>query len=292
MKIYDCFTFFNELTLLELRLETLWDTVDYFIIAESPYTHSGQSKPLYFADNQHLFAKYKEKIRHIVVTDMPEGQTRDDAWSRERHQRKSLARGLWDIQPNDLVITSDADEIPRPSCIQQCRQDTQYSRWILFCPTCIYKLNYMRVKGNHGIDWDASPNIIVTRTSVFTDPQTERSFTFPWQHLPENVSFISHGGWHWCSIGDDAHGVLKLQSFSHTEANVPEIIDNFDINKFVQNKTSHERPGQYFEPVIIDDYYPEYVINNLEKFKEYVITSAQLSTCGLYAPHKIHTSRT
>ena len=38
--IYDCFTFFNELDILELRLQLLYDVVDKFVLVESTKTHS------------------------------------------------------------------------------------------------------------------------------------------------------------------------------------------------------------------------------------------------------------
>jgi hypothetical protein len=291
MKIYDCFTFYNELMLLELRLETLWDKVDFFVIAESPFTHSGQHKPLYFYENQHLFSKFATKIRHIVVSDMPSGLTRNNAWEREHHQRQSLMRGLWDMQPNDLIITSDVDEIPRPTCVQDCQKDTSNARWILFCPMYLYKFNYMRIANNLAMPWIAGPNIIVTKAQIFTDPQTERSFTFPWTPLPASTRFIAHGGWHWSSLGDNTHGILKLQSFAHTEANVPEIIENFDIFKFIVSKSSHEGPGQHFETVVVDDYFPQSLTDNRQKYTSFILPETQFSTLDFYSKDIIHAHR-
>ena len=71
MKIYDCFTFYNELDLLEMRLEILSDSVDFFVLVEANKTHSGREKELFFQDNKERFAKFSEKIIHVVVEDMP-----------------------------------------------------------------------------------------------------------------------------------------------------------------------------------------------------------------------------
>jgi beta-1,4-mannosyl-glycoprotein beta-1,4-N-acetylglucosaminyltransferase len=84
MKIYDCFTFYNELDLLELRLQELYDHVDHFVLVEANRTFQNNSKPFYFGENQHRFARYMDKIIHIQVNDMPEST---DAWGREAHQR-------------------------------------------------------------------------------------------------------------------------------------------------------------------------------------------------------------
>lgn len=71
MKIIDCFPFFNEFELLEIRLKELWDTVDYFVIAEANITQSGIPKPYYLLDNWERFRPYAEKIIHVMVDDMP-----------------------------------------------------------------------------------------------------------------------------------------------------------------------------------------------------------------------------
>jgi beta-1,4-mannosyl-glycoprotein beta-1,4-N-acetylglucosaminyltransferase len=87
MKIYDSFTFFNELDLLELRLEELYDHVDHFVLVEANRTFQNNPKPFYFGENQYRFAKYMDKVIHIQVNDMPE---HTDPWGRERYQRDGI----------------------------------------------------------------------------------------------------------------------------------------------------------------------------------------------------------
>jgi beta-1,4-mannosyl-glycoprotein beta-1,4-N-acetylglucosaminyltransferase len=123
-RIFDCFTFFNELDLLEIRLETLSSTVDFFVIAESPVTYRGDPKPYYFLENRERFAKFLPKIRHVKVEDMPLEKGFDQNWHRETHQRAALERGLFDAHPNDLIMLSDLDEIPRPEKIREAAKLT------------------------------------------------------------------------------------------------------------------------------------------------------------------------
>ena len=66
--IYDCFTFFNELDLLDIRLHELASTVDVFVLAEAPLTFQGQPKPLVFQEHRNRYRTYLDKIRHVVVT--------------------------------------------------------------------------------------------------------------------------------------------------------------------------------------------------------------------------------
>ena len=108
MKVYDCFPFFNELDVLEIRLQELWDVVDIFVLAESNMSHSGKPKEYIFENNKERFAKYLSKIRRVAVEDMPETK---DSWVREKYQRWSLIKGLTDVAPEDIIITSDLDEI-------------------------------------------------------------------------------------------------------------------------------------------------------------------------------------
>ena len=70
--IVDCFTFFNELDLLELRLEELHESVDYFVLVEASKTQSLLDKPLYFEENKLRYSKFLDKIIHVKVEDCPD----------------------------------------------------------------------------------------------------------------------------------------------------------------------------------------------------------------------------
>ena len=111
-KIFDCFSYWDENLLLDLRFHLLNDVVDYFVIVESTKTWQNNSKELKFDISK--FQKFKNKILYIPVTDMPEGP---NPWEREHFQRNCIVRGLKDSKDDDLVIISDADEIPNPKKI-------------------------------------------------------------------------------------------------------------------------------------------------------------------------------
>ena len=116
MKVYDCFTFYNEFELLELRLKALWDVVDYFVIVEADRTHTNKPKPYYFLERQDDFRQFFPKIRHLP------GQIRIPYkgvgdWQIENAQRNAIMHGLFDAEPDDLIMVSDLDEIPAPDVI-------------------------------------------------------------------------------------------------------------------------------------------------------------------------------
>ena len=71
MKIFDCFMYWDEDTLLDLRLNILNDYVDYFVIVESDVSHSGEKKQFNFEINKSRYNKFIDKIIYYKITDTP-----------------------------------------------------------------------------------------------------------------------------------------------------------------------------------------------------------------------------
>ena len=118
-RIYDCFTFYNELDLLEIRLNELDPIVDHFVLCEAPVTFKGKPKPLLFKENRERFERFLPKIAHIVVDDMPTGPDKKSVyWQRQTFQRNAIRRGLGDADADDFIILSDLDEIPRATAVE------------------------------------------------------------------------------------------------------------------------------------------------------------------------------
>jgi hypothetical protein len=271
MRVFDCFPFYNEFDLLELRIQELWDIVDYFVISEANTTHQNNLKPFYLKDNFSKFEKYASKIRHVMINDMPKSA---DTWVNERYQRWCLSRGLVDLQADDIVCVSDCDEIPRPLALEAIKEDeNNFNRYILAIPLNYFKINYMMidpcVKQN---------NIMVTRGRAFTNPQEERTRTFYTDNLPrgyadEDRCLIEHGGWHFTYFGKSDFAVNKLKNFAHAESNIPKYTENLDIDFMIGNKIGLGKfeSNEKFEYITLDDYFPETITNNLEKYKDMIV---------------------
>ena len=60
--LFDCFTFYNELELLEIRLNCLDTFVDKFVLVESTKTFTNKDKELYFDNNKAKYSKFLNKI--------------------------------------------------------------------------------------------------------------------------------------------------------------------------------------------------------------------------------------
>lgn len=277
MKVYDCFPFFNELDVLEIRLKELWDVVDVFVLAESNLSHSGKPKEYIFENNKDRFTQYLSKIRHIKIDDMPET---NDSWVREKFQRVCIDRGLYDMASEDIVIISDCDEITRAEIVELIKNDeNDYNKYILNIPQFQYKLNYMKV-----FNVSKNANIMVTRGRAYTNAQQEREYTFFWNAKPPETVFVDHGGWHFTYLGDDQHAITKIQNFAHTETDTPDMIRRHNIAWFIENKYGHHGPNdsERFEAVVLDDYFPECVVNNIEQYQGMIISDAVLRATDMY----------
>ena len=122
MKIYDCFSYWDEDLLLEARLNIMNDFVDYFVIVEGNKTWQNNFKKLRFDLNK--FKQFKNKIIYIPVEDMPDG---DNPYERENFQRNCISRGITEADDLDLIIISDLDEIPNPFSIKDFNQSMRYA---------------------------------------------------------------------------------------------------------------------------------------------------------------------
>ena len=266
-KIYDCFTFYNELDLLELRLEEHYEYVDHFVIAEANKTHQGRDKPFFLEENWDRYAKFHDKIIHIKVEDMP---TDDNAWVLENFQRNALAKGYQGADDNDVIVISDLDEIMRAETIEIMREDTERTLFIGRCPIFYFKLNYIKTKPKtYHVNQMAMPKKFVT------SPQDLRNLAHwataqPQDLITDKVMNIQHAGWHFTYLGDTSHAKNKILNFAHQESNY--LADAVNIEEFMKLKKGIDptNPDESFEIVPLDDYFPETVLKNLERWKDYV----------------------
>ena len=131
MAIYDCFQYFNEENILDLRLNILAEEVDFFVIVESTTDHQGNAKKLNFDKSK--FKKFEKKILYVVVEDTADTIKKPHLGQNslvERHQRNSIVRGLKNCADNDLIIISDVDEIPNLSKLNLLDKKKRYA---VFC---------------------------------------------------------------------------------------------------------------------------------------------------------------
>jgi beta-1,4-mannosyl-glycoprotein beta-1,4-N-acetylglucosaminyltransferase len=281
-KIYDCFLFFNELDLLELRLEILNNVIDKFVIVESTVTFTGKPKCLYFNENKHRFEKFKDKIIHIIINDTPNdfinlpyvdnvfnnnslfknkilkyvenstGWNRSDKqWGREIYQRESIVYGLIDCSDDDIIFVSDLDEIPNPIEIEKLKPYN--NKDVLEFKQTMYYYYFNLLKeynwsGPKCLLWGNLKNLSINL--IRQNKYTTKS--------------IVDGGWHFSYMGGQESIKIKLDSFSHQEYNNLYIISNLENN--IKNNIDPFFRSELIK-VDIDSTYPKFLLENIEKYK-------------------------
>lgn len=280
MRVFDSFIFFNELDLLELRLNILNDVVDYFVLTESPWTVSGNPKPLYYQENKDRFKKFNHKIIHNITKEIPNdysdyiekkkfhtpmggndphGQSYESyalRFKRAIFNRDSSIYGAvnFGIKDNDIIITSDADEIVNPLIFEDLSWFDPSNHYVALQRAFYYKLNYLYQE-----NWMGSRICTFKKLS-------ETSVDFL-RNMHKDSYKIENAGWHWSCFGTADNFRLKMKSYEHTECNIPEVVDNAE-EKIEKGIDPLNRGMLKIIPV--DDTYPEYVLKNQEKYSNFI----------------------
>ena len=281
-KIYDCFNFFNELDILEIRLNVLYEHVDYFVIVESSITHSGEKKPFYFEENKERYSKFLDKIVHYKVYDTPmdfvnlapsednllieinkfiERQTNrfnratQPDYGRDFFQKECVRRPLINCSDDDIIIISDADEIPNPEILKNI-ENLQLDNTIcsLNQTTYYYYLNLLKQR-----DWYGS------KISLY---KNLKHLSFNEVRGDELLSKkIGNGGWHFSFQGGKDMVKTKLLSYSARDLVNDNVLSNLNKN-INDNIDPFFRGGLTY--VEIDNSYPKYLLKNITKYKHMI----------------------
>ena len=267
--IYDCFSYWDEDLLLDLRLNILNKFVDYFIIVEGNKTWQNNPKELRFDLNR--FKKFKDKIIYIPVTDLPEG---DNPYLRENYQRNSILRGLNAAKPKDIIIISDLDEIPNPKKISYFKQNMKYA--VFRQKHFYYKLNLQSQKNPF---WHGSR---ICNYEDLKSPQWLRNLKFKkrpfWRIDKARLNnIIEDGGWHFCNLKTPEKLLYKYQNLCETNdpVNFKEKIDEkfLDINEISKRIELGEdiigRKDNFYK-IELDETFPDYLLDNREKYHEWI----------------------
>jgi len=295
MKIYDCFMYFDEEVVLELRLNTLNEYVDYFIIVESIYTHRGDKRELLF--NHKKFEKFKNKIIYLIYDEKPqkvEEILSDDEESeksrkyilnaacRENGQRNFILNGLKQAKNNDIILISDVDEIPN---LENLDFDKIDQRIILFKQDMFYYKFNLRLPD---LTWTGTK---ACRKKYLKNPQwlrniKDRKFsfyrldTFFSETKYNSIKFINNGGWHFTNVKTAAQIEYKLRSYLHhrefdenpmTKNEIDQIIKNkqaiYDLK--VDKKTNKIGDGSKLEKYPLDKL-PKFLQDNKKNYQKWI----------------------
>jgi len=295
MKIFDCFMYYDEEMILDLRLNYLNNYVDEFVIVESSYTHSGKNRNLLFDIKK--FLKFKNKINYIVLNEPPldlykinETDSEDkknskfilNAVKRENLQRNTITRGLKSALPDDLIIISDVDEIPN---LEKNNVKEIKNKIILFKQKFYYyKFN---LKMNNFF-WHGSKAI---KKKNLISPQWLRNVKakiYPFWRIDtliskkkyQNLEIINNGGWHFSNIKTPADIDKKMKTYLHHREYELNSIGEKKISAMVKEKKAiynlrNDMRSNKFdlsEKLIVADIkeLPYYIQKNIVKYKNWL----------------------
>ena len=295
MKIYDCFTFFNELDLLEIRLTELYDYVDYFVIVEADKTHSGKPKEFILEKNFSRYARWKDKIIHLKVK-MPKfnlfdkllinlerkthgfltrfigSNFRMGKWKLDNFQREQIIKGLTTCDEEDIIMISDLDEIPRAEKISEMVSILEKSKKVGFRQTFL----------NHYLNGYVHDNWIGTKAVKFKTLKRElrnnpqrirlRKFHYPLEKvgIREKIKIIPNGGWHFNNIGKEEE--VKELIVSKVESELFKGNLERELNKRLKSIKSLNYVDLELKPVKLDKFFPKTILKNKKKYSHLLIS--------------------
>jgi len=296
MRIFDCFMFYDEEVVLDIRLNTLKNSVDCFVIVESKFYHNGKKRELKF--NIDNFPKFKDKIIYIVQDEEPlnlETVKKEDdegtksykfifnAHKRENFQRNLISKGLVKSNEDDLIMISDVDEIPNLKDLNVAKVNNKI---------VIFKQNIFYYKLNRYLEGFTWYGTKACKKKNLKSPQWIRNVknkkygfwrldTFFSETKHVNKIFIKEGGWHFSNLKNPADIENKLKSYLHHRDFEVENIDLKEISKSMKNNETvydmfaDKRQKKFSENKRKLNLYPKnklplYIQNNENKFKEWL----------------------
>ena len=292
MQIFDCFMYYNEDTILELRLNQLNQYVDYFIIVESTFNHRGQKKNLNFDINK--FIKFKDKIKYYIldsqsseIEEIKKNDSEDEksskyilnGYRRDHYQRNYLSEGIRHADAEDIIIISDIDEIPK---LEKVSLETVGNDLIFFNQKMCY---YMFNLYHENYNWVGSR---LCKKKRLINPQWLRDVKpkkYPLWRIDNlfsknkypNIQFINDGGWHFSYLNTPELIEQKLKSYTHhreydlNPIGLKNIAERIKNRESVYNLSIDKRVNKFSSGVklkILNEVeLPKYLIDNKEKFK-------------------------
>ena len=268
MKIFDCFTYFDEEHLAEIRLNILKDHVDYFVICEAKENHKGISKKLNFPLEK--FKNIKHKIIYIVLDKFPKLKT---TWERQDYQRNYLINGLSKAVKNDLILFSDADEIPNPKIFKEYDKNYKDTVGIFIQKFFYYKLN-LNVPSYS--EWEGTRSCKKNRLKSFSWLRNKtkiKNLKYKFWRIDkyQNISKINSGGWHFSFLGNADFIASKIKSYVHNEYDKDKFTNLQKINLRIQNLIDPFDRDKKLVKVPLDSSFPDYIVDNKDKYKNLII---------------------
>ena len=265
-KIIDCITFFDNNFMFNLRYNILVEYVDYFVICESLYDHRGEPKKKNF-----IFEKEfdKKKIKYFLLDEpFPKKNNR---WKNQAMQREYLLKCLSFASEEDYIFFSDPDEIIRPEILKDFKLNKKYG--IFFQDFFNYKINlYNKFES----PWEGT-RVAKKKNLKSIDYMRQKvrsknlNYSFLRIDKEKSIEVFKDGGWHFNNIMSPREISLKLKTFAHSEFSSDKFSSIENIKKKIKNKIDLFDRGHIYEAIKLNEKFPKYILQNLDKFNEFII---------------------
>jgi len=290
MKIFDCFMYFNEDLILDIRLHELYNKIDKFVIVESKHTHSGITKGYNFDINK--FKKFSDKIEYIQIDENPKNlfliNAADDEITKchkeiqnalliENFQRNCLDRGLNSAENEDIILISDLDEIPN---LENVNFKKNINKIILF------KQYFFQYRFDLFLDNFFFFGSKACSKKNFLSPQWLRNIknkkyefyrldTYFSKKKYTNIHIVEKGGWHFTNIMSPEKLEYKLRSYLHHGEIPRNITERTFLEKMIKEReinydhAADKRSERYTKKKLSffnKELLPKYIKDNLIKF--------------------------
>ena len=290
MKIIDTTTFFKENLMMEVRFNILNKYVDYFIVCESRFSHSGNKKKLYFNIND--YKDFKKKIIYIILDHEPANlvnsskkdtiNERLNSIKRIAHQRDEIKTKLNYFSPNDFILHSDNDEIPNLENINFendhnkiliFKQKIYYYKFNLFLPN----VNWFGTKGCKVSEFKSSTWLREVKNKKYNFFRFDTFFSdFKYQ----NVKIVENGGWHFSNL-KSIEGLRDKYLNDENHADYSDVMSIDNISNDIKNWEigyDHNQDKKSISKLkkiklIKEEKYnlPSYIKNNFVKYSDWVV---------------------
>ena len=270
MKIYDCFIFNKENLLAKLRFNILNKYVDFFVICEARQNHKGEIKNYNFDIND--YKGFEEKIIYLKLENFPKDL---NPWQRQDFQRNFLYEGIKEADSDDIIIFSDADEIPNLSILDDnyLKQIKKGYVGIFYQYLYYYKLNLLSSYENN---WEGSRVILKKNLSNFANLRkiVFKNSKYPFWRFDKfkKVFKINDGGWHFSYLMRPLEIIRKIEGSPHEELNLKEYKnEDYILKKITNNEDIYNRDITYRKIDLSEKYLPNYIIENSDELKEWIV---------------------
>ena len=297
MKIFDCFMYFDEEAVLELRLNILNKYVDYFVVVESSFTHKGDKRELKF--NHQKFKKFKDKLIYVTYDEEPAKIKKnqinakmdearksfkyiENAILRENGQRNQILQGLELAKDDDMILISDVDEIPNLENLELSKINEKI---ILFKQDMFYYKFNLKLPN---LEWTGTKGC---RKKFLKSPQWLRNIKdrkYPFYRLDTffsdtkyiDIKIISNGGWHFSNLKTASEIEFKLKSYLHHREFDENPLSVEEIDSLIKNKQAiydlkvDKRVNKIGDGSKLEKYttdkLPKFLQDNLNDYKEWI----------------------